>query len=212
MRVLLTSVLPLMDREVFDRNLKVVHPFRRSRVLSYRNEIDRCRSLAAGLLLRKAFLQQGLIYDKLKAAAGEQGKPLPCGGLHYSLSHAGTYAVAAVADVPVGIDMEEECRFVDGERLARRFLTQQELLLYGQLSQTEKPRMLAKAWTRKEAFSKADGRGMAIDFRTVDTLTENAFWSTEPIEGYRMSVYVGDSLLRSFLENGKIEMEENLYA
>lgn len=216
--VLLASVLPLLDEAVFDRNLRLVHPFRQSRVLSYRNRIDRCRSLAAGLLLRKVFLQQGINYDDIKPAEGKHGEPLPCKGLHYSISHAGNYAAVAVADVPVGIDIEAVNRFERGERLAQKFLTQQEYALYGQLGEADKPEMLARAWTRKEAFAKADGRGMSIGFRKVDTLAEEFFRSTKPIEGYMVSIFVetdttagGDCLLRSFPENGMIGMEENLY-
>lgn len=215
MRVWMASVEPLLDKNIFTQKLSLVHPFRRERVLACRNEIDRCRSLAAGLLLRKAFLQLGFAYEQLEIRVGEYGKPQLDGGWYYNISHAGDYAAAVIAKVPVGIDIEEKKRFEKKEKLAKRFLAEQELAMYRLLDEVGKTDMLARTWTRKEAFSKADGKGMAIHFRTIDTLREDIFWSTEPMEGYWFSIcaFSGDrdSMLRRFVENGKIEMEADLY-
>ena len=79
-----------------------------------------------------------------------------CDKCEFSLSHAGGYAAVAVADFPVGIDIEkyEEEKFM---RLGSRILTESEAKKYELLSKDEQGEFLIKSWTRKEAALKRKG-------------------------------------------------------
>lgn len=73
-----------------------------------------------------------------------------------SLSHSRLYAALAWTDgQPIGIDIEEH-RPAQFKKIARRFLSAEELPVYGQSSA-----LLLKAWTLKEAAFKALRNGPA---------------------------------------------------
>jgi 4'-phosphopantetheinyl transferase len=113
---------------------------------------DRVRWIRAHSALR-------LILAKLRGAAplelhfsvGPHGKPalLDGGGLEFNLSHAGSWGAVAVArNVPVGVDIERIRENVDMAALLRRL---------GETSLPETSGELYRAWTRREATSKAAG-------------------------------------------------------
>lgn len=86
------------------------------------------------------------------------GKPrLSEGSYHFSVSHSGEAVGVAVAEFPVGIDLEWE-RPVDARGLARRFFSPEEAAL---LAAEPITRRFFSLWTRREAAVKADGRGLA---------------------------------------------------
>lgn len=88
----------------------------------------------------------------------EAGKPrLSAGSYHFSIAHSGDAVGVAVAESPLGIDLEWE-RPVDAPGLARRFFSPDEAaLLVG-----ESPASLFfTLWTCREAAVKGDGRGLA---------------------------------------------------
>ena len=52
----------LKDPDEWERRVKLVSPSRRDRIISFRSQEDRCRSLAASLLLRAALREEGISY------------------------------------------------------------------------------------------------------------------------------------------------------
>lgn len=85
------------------------------------------------------------------------GSPLIIGSpLHISISHSRNYVALAWSDTPgIGIDIEEP-RPTQLARIAPRFLSAEELPLYG-----TSPDLLLQAWTLKEAAFKALRTGPA---------------------------------------------------
>lgn len=79
-----------------------------------------------------------------------------CDKCEFSLSHSSGYAAVAVADFPIGIDIEkyDEKRF---RRLGKRILTVSEAKEYELLKEDEQGEFLAKSWTKKEAALKKKG-------------------------------------------------------
>ena len=158
----------------------------------YRQEKDRRRSVAAGLLLRKAVLDAGIdpaVLEHLEE--GENGKPF-CPGLpfRFNLSHSGNYAVCAAAREEVGIDIEASRAL--SEALKKRVFTEAERrwmrspaswaagegLLSAQLSGDGQEEREAAAgiclWTVKESYLKMKGAGITVDPVLVET--EPAVW------------------------------------
>ena len=105
----MTSTDFLKDRAVFQRIYSQMPEYRKRKVDSYRFDRDRRLSLAAGYLLSKALRNAGIREETLRLTTTPNGHPYfenrP--DLHFSLSHAGKMAMCALADTPVGCDVEE---------------------------------------------------------------------------------------------------------
>ena len=101
------------------------------------------------------------------------GKPrLADDALAFNLSHSGSLALVAVSQVgPLGVDVEEHRVIREVDRLARRYFTPGEAALVA-----AEPRAFFRLWTRKEAWIKAQGGGLAIPLDTVDVSGECAGW------------------------------------
>jgi 4'-phosphopantetheinyl transferase len=82
------------------------------------------------------------------------GVPLPCGGIHWSLTHKATYVAAVVAPRPVGIDLERIKPVSQG--MYDRLAGVQEWMLAPQQDLS----IFFRYWTAKEAVLKAVGQGL----------------------------------------------------
>jgi 4'-phosphopantetheinyl transferase len=139
----------------------------RERARSYRRPEDRCRFLAARLLLRAALRGHraagaGDPLDEIRADA--HGRPALPGGPDFNLSHSGTVVACAVAaGCRVGIDVER-IRPLDLEAFATRFSPAEWRLVRGAASP---PATFLRYWTMKESVLKADGRGLSVPLREV---------------------------------------------
>jgi len=72
--------------------------------------------------------------------------------VHFSLSHGGSWAVCAVGETPLGVDVElPRCSIA----VARRWFHPEEV------AAAEDPDSLCRLWTAKEAFVKALGTGFS---------------------------------------------------
>jgi 4'-phosphopantetheinyl transferase len=105
--------------------------------------------------------------DRLEFAYGTHGKPGLAGAhlhslLHFNLSHAGERALYAVAfETPIGIDLEYVRPLGDLERTARRFFSAREQAELFGLHPGARLAGFYNCWTRKEAYLKALGSGLA---------------------------------------------------
>ena len=114
---------------------------------------------------------------------GAHGKPslaLPDRAIRFNLTHAGRWAMFAIArEGEIGIDLEalERLDHEDGElaRLARRILSEREFAIWEALPELAARRAaFLRAWTRKEAYAKATGRGMSEAFETIEVILDAA--------------------------------------
>ena len=122
------------------------------------------KAQASALLARSAVETWGLhkLPAVVKLAAGKpvfRGEP----ELHFNLSHSGNFALCALSDRPVGVDIEALRPRRDG--LAEYILSPTELEWYhAQGSTTE---ALLTLWTRKEALCKYRGTGLTFPVRDI---------------------------------------------
>lgn len=231
-RVRYADVRPLAEESLFSAGLGEVSPYRREKIKSIRSQMDRCRSLAAGLLLKQEIINAGISYEQVKVVLGEWGKPTlilesgvgnggwlddrPAEGFCYSVSHSGDYAAVAAATFPVGLDIQCADRVRRPESLARRILTAREAADWAKNPSADR---LTRLWTRKEATVKADGRGLSADFRKVETSGdwgEKHILSCEPRPGLWLSLCcealtLGAGGERVSIEEAKISGPEGLW-
>ncbi len=127
----------------------------------------RAQSFAASLLLEYAVSKHfPSIVHPLQISVADGGKPYLVAepGVHFSLSHSGGWAVCAVSDHPVGVDIEK-CE--PGRRdIASRFFHKEEVRYLNSLLPTARDDAFYSLWTLKESFVKSTGRGLDLPLRS----------------------------------------------
>ncbi len=93
--------------------------------------------------------------------------------LHFNVSHSGDVLLLAVARREVGIDVEACDRPRAVSELAARIFSKPEIAALAALPERARTRAFYAAWTRKEAFAKATGEGLAMPFNAF-TVTVGA--------------------------------------
>lgn len=124
---------------------------------------SRQQSFTASLLLDEAIrLCCPSVPRPLDIAANENGKPYLTAApdVHFSLSHSAAWAVCAVSDHPVGVDIQQ-CRSFK-PNIADRFFHPDEVQYLSSLSPAERENAFYTLWALKESYVKADGRGLRL--------------------------------------------------
>jgi len=163
----------LKDPARFAEALARVAPERREKALRLRAAGAQRLSLAAGLLLAEALEAAGVDRAEMETACGEQGKPyLPRRpDVQFSLSHSGTCAMCALADRPVGCDIQlaEPLSL----RLAQRFFTEAECArIFARETEQARQAMFYRIWTLKESFVKCLGLGLSLPLENFSVYPE----------------------------------------
>ncbi len=155
--------------------------------LSILSETERQRTAAMAPVPRRQFVASRAMLRRLLAcylspeastlefANGTNGKPslAPAGqrqDIHFNLSHTGDRALFAFGRTPVGVDLERIRALRDPDAVAERFFSVQENGMLAALPATTRQRAFFACWTRKEAYVKALGTGIAgsfLDFSVV---------------------------------------------
>lgn len=173
-----SQLLPLISQE------------RRERIARMAVNGDKVRSLFAELLIRyQASEQLGADFNLLEFGKNEFGKPFIIGesGYDFSVSHSGKAVAFAGADsARVGFDVERIRRRKSG--VLGRFFAENEIKF---IEESETPdEAFFEIWTKKEAYSKMLGKGLAAGFNLFD-VTGNALgckFFTKITNGYAFSV------------------------
>ncbi|MFI6006761.1 4'-phosphopantetheinyl transferase family protein [Streptomyces sp. NPDC051366] len=133
-------------------------------------EGDRRRFLASHVALRvllgsylgMAPAQVTLVRENCPCCDGPHGRPAVAGGaLHFSLSHSGDVAYLAFAGVPVGVDVEG---IPSADTMADVLTTLHptEIAELTALPEPDRREAMGRVWSRKEAYLKATGTGLAL--------------------------------------------------
>lgn len=152
-----------------------------------------CISLSAEAVIKRLFSLSPAKIEKTP-----DGKPYYADrqGLFLSLSHSGEYAVCAVSDLPIGVDIQEH-RDVKHNVWKR-------ISCPGEKAAFAEEKDFYRLWTAKEACVKCTGKGLSKDFRELftdfdkkemrDTVTGEhwRFHIVEAPKGYSLAVCVAD--------------------
>ena len=170
MKLLYTDTAPLADPRLWERALACSLASRRKYALAYRFPKDQRLSIAAGLLLSRLMLDEGLAPEKAGIRFSHSVKPEMPGhpGWHFNLAHSGRIAVCMLGDYPCGVDVETESSFEDYD--PAHILTYRELMQVEGLPDRARPPLVARFWARKEAFLKCLGIGLSLEPRNLSTV------------------------------------------
>ncbi len=161
----------------------------RARAASFVRTDDQKMFVASRWLMGLALAECGLD-ARLHSAAGSA--PVLT-GLHgaarqISLSHGGGWVAVAVAQAgaaSVGVDVEHVGRPVDAMALAPGVVDPAELALLQKLAPDARNLRFLQGWTLREAWAKAEGKGLSADLASVRidpsgryvSVPENAAWT-----------------------------------
>ncbi len=108
---------------------------------------------------------------EVEIAYGPRGRPELVGshGLSFNLSHTADLAVLAIGrGRTIGVDIEALKRRTPSVGLIERALNPRESARVMRMDGRERTEAFLRYWTIKEAYAKALGVGLALDFRDVD--------------------------------------------
>lgn len=155
------KAIPLSAREV-QAQLQLLPEQKRRRLLQLRSEERLYAALLAERLLRHGMKEQyGIAMDPHKRKVTPQGKPYFAEeDLFFSLSHSGSYALAALSKQPIGADIQVE-KQADFPAIARRMFAAEEIeALYKEREGAAQRRLFFQIWTCRESMGKQRGCGM----------------------------------------------------
>ncbi len=147
----------------------------REKAARFRFHRDRCFYVLAHAGLRQILAGYlNIPAPEITFVQQERGKPQLAGGLkgsgiQFNLSHTQNLALVAVAkDTPVGIDVEKIRPMKDLQRLSERFFTAAEAQAIANLPSEQQQQVFFEIWTRKEAYLKGIGCGLAGALNRVE--------------------------------------------
>jgi 4'-phosphopantetheinyl transferase len=136
----------------------------RERALRFRFARDRRRFVVARTAVRLILGEYtGLAPLQIPLRLSDSGKPYLAdrSDLRFNLSHCEDRGVLAVSRHPCGIDLERIRDVPEALEIAQRLFTASENRALRAISSRQRPGAFLRCWTRKEAFVKARGEGLA---------------------------------------------------
>jgi len=132
---------------------------------------DRNRFIAAHGCLRDV-LRRYLHCEsgQLTFRSNPYGKPaLRDHKLEFNLSHSGDFALIAITrEQKVGVDVEQIRSGISPHVIARQYFSKTEVAELEMLPLEEREAAFFTCWTRKEAYSKAQGLGLSLPLESFD--------------------------------------------
>lgn len=167
-------VSPGSDRSEYRTGYLALSEDERDRISRLIRSEDRARyAVARGVLRRLLSGYLDIAPADIRFAYGAFGKPELAGRqaerLRFNLSHAGAWAVYALArDRCVGIDIEPLSNDFPWQDLAPLVFSTNELAELGGIRTCEKAAAFIRGWTRKEAYVKGRGEGLSMPLKSFD--------------------------------------------
>ena len=148
-----------------DGALAVLSEDERARAQRFVFDVHRRRFIACRAWVRAALgARLGRPAESVRFEYGPVGKPALAGGerLRFNVSHSDRYALLAMVDgAEVGVDIERVRPLSDMDALAGRVFSAGELAALAGVQAGEQLDAFFAGWTRKEAYIKARGEGIA---------------------------------------------------
>lgn len=159
-----------LDEPLAFGELQALSSFDRAKCLSYRNNADRRRFVAARGLIANTL--DRMVGPGWSLRIGANGRPhaITTSGspIDFNIAHASRYTIIAAArEGHVGIDMEPMSSFVGFEEMVEVYLAPAELDRLWRAPASERQVLAAQSWVAKEALLKAEGVGLMRDPREL---------------------------------------------
>lgn len=157
----------ISDLDISKINAYELSHYRSEKIKRIKNKKNKLQSVAAELVLNYGVKKCFGIDAPVNYMPDEHGKPFFTDiNAFFSLSHSDEYAVCALSDCAVGVDIQKK-RNVN-MKLAERFFTSDEF----EAIQKNPTDDFNRIWARKEALSKAVGLGLQIGFSNINVMDD----------------------------------------
>jgi len=127
-----------------------------------RNHFIGCRAALRRLLAERL----GMAPGEIDFSYGSNGKPfVPHAAIEFNVSHSGEFALIGLSErIAIGVDIEKirEPTRNDWSDLAKRFFSEGEVKALSTLSPEDQTEGFFACWSRKEAYIKRHGLGLAL--------------------------------------------------
>lgn len=146
--------------------------YRLKKIERLKNEKAKKQSAGAELMLINAVKKNfGNFKLPVEYDADEFGKTYFTNtkNIFFNLSHSGNVSACIISDSPVGIDVQIERPVNMG--IAKRYFTDNEFEYLNEFTDNKKL-IFNTVWTRKEAVSKAIGKGLSVGISGIDVLKD----------------------------------------
>ncbi len=193
------NVYILDVRDVSDSDLQKwyneVEPIKRAKIDTAQCEKKKISRIISDHLVKLAISEfLNIPITEIDIYYGKHGKPLlKNGNAYFNASHSGNYVVVCIDTVPCGIDIEE-LREVN-LKVAEKICTDKEKQYISNMQ--NKSFALLEIWTKKEAYFKSFGCGIATCLTAVDTLKEKGFYTYTTNE-YILTIYSDKNITINF--------------
>ena len=160
----------LINKLTFNKLLSFISIENKEQIKRYHFDIDKKLKLYSDVMVRIIVCQMfGLNNSEIVFEKEEHGKPYIKGvnNFHYNISHTRNAIVIAVSEFSVGVDIEKIKK--TDLKIANRFFTINEREYINQNDQ-EKDKLFYEIWTKKEAYIKYIGKGLAMSLNSFDVL------------------------------------------
>ncbi|HHJ39384.1 MAG: hypothetical protein AXA67_05300 [Methylothermaceae bacteria B42] len=153
----LSFLRPLLADEELEKASRLIQPVHQKRYIA-----------SMGILRSVLATYVGQHPKDLQFVRGQWGKPRLAGraeneGLVFNVSHSQEQMVIAIGyDRPLGVDVESIRPIKTLAGMAKRCFSQHEFEAWTNLPAPERKTAFFRFWTLKEAFVKADGRGLGL--------------------------------------------------
>lgn len=137
-------------------------------ILTFKDPLAAKRSLLGHILVNYLMgKKSGIPLEEILLARNKYGKPILLNprGLDFNLSHSGAWIICALAQGPIGLDIEE-IKPID-LALTERFFSSSERKYLKELEARAKLEYFYQIWTLKESFLKALGLGLNLDLKNL---------------------------------------------
>lgn len=172
-KIYLADIRPLYDEKLQQAVYDRLPPARQKKADRCKHTSAKAACLAVGFLAEYALKSAG--YAECEIGYTDRGAPVVSGeSVYISLSHSGDYAVCAVCDKPVGIDIQRPQKVRTG--ILKHFFDENQrkafLEVYGckpdevYLNSAAQDAFL-RQWTVKESYMKLTGQGMTMGFDRI---------------------------------------------
>lgn len=194
-KVYIADITFLNDSNRYSEACDRLPQSRLDKALRMKTNKVKLQSVGAGWLLSKALEEFGIEYKSAKVSEDKFGKPylVDYPDIYFNLSHSENRVMCAVANTPVGCDVE----FMKTERIdiAKRFFTDGEYERIVSCSKEKQKETFYRFWTLKESYIKAVGEGLRIPLDSFEivlgehiNIDDYHFKEYDLDDGYRYSI------------------------
>lgn len=164
-KLYVTDILPLSDGKLFAEYYKQMPVSRKEKIDNKKQNSDKLRSLAAGILLNKVFLDNGYNLSEVEVYCNQHGKPYAGVNFYFNISHSGDKVICAVCNKEIGCDIEK-IRDINESLIARCFTEKEQSIIDDEIK-------FFRLWTAKESLLKAMGIGITEKLKSFELYVKN---------------------------------------